>query len=201
MFRSLLYAHHSAIVSYLYWMVGDRGIAEELAADVWVVVVHKPQWFAGHGDPRAALMSTARNHYRNYRRKRQRRGEQRPGVEMITRLLENRLVERLLGGVRRRGEERRGRDTRATPCTEPDSSVDPMAAVDRRLDLRRAIADLSPRRQEALFLYYHEDLAPAEIAERMGISRQAVEKLLKQSFIALKASPRLAGWDETEVGT
>ena len=39
---------------------------------------------------------------------------------------------------------------------------------------------LSPRKKEALDLYYNEDLSLAEIAEHLGISRQGVRDMIKK---------------------
>ena len=39
---------------------------------------------------------------------------------------------------------------------------------------------LSPRKKEALDLYYNEDLSLSEIAEHLGISRQGVRDMIKK---------------------
>lgn len=45
---------------------------------------------------------------------------------------------------------------------------------------------LSPRKKEALDLYYNEDLSLAEIAEHLGISRQGVRDMIKKGEDELK---------------
>ena len=60
-----------------------------------------------------------------------------------------------------------------------DERDDPMAAAHRlqRLEqLKTVLAQLSPRRREALMLHRFEGLSQAQIAERMGISVSMVEK-------------------------
>jgi RNA polymerase sigma factor (sigma-70 family) len=199
--RVLVIAHHSEIVSRLtFWNGGDRGLAEECAQEVWAKVAADLKRYVGDPHPLNPLVQVAWNIHRNHFRKKKRRGEQRPGAETITALSDNSVAERLLRGVRRLGPDRRGRDTRAVPDAGPDSYPDPIGVADLNIDLAAAIAKLSPRQQEALFLHYRHDLAPAGIAIRMGITRQAAEKLLKNTFRTLKISPRLAGWAEEEVG-
>ncbi|MBI4280419.1 MAG: HTH domain-containing protein [Armatimonadetes bacterium] len=45
---------------------------------------------------------------------------------------------------------------------------------------------LTPRQQQLLRLYYHEDLSLAEIAERFGVTRQAIHDSLKRSLNELR---------------
>lgn len=45
---------------------------------------------------------------------------------------------------------------------------------------------LTEKQQQAIELYYHHDLSLAEIADRFGISRQAVYDLLRRAEAALE---------------
>ena len=45
---------------------------------------------------------------------------------------------------------------------------------------------LTPRQQEAVRLYYEQDLSLAEIASECGVSRQAVYDLLRRAEVALE---------------
>ena len=78
----------------------------------------------------------------------------------------------------------------AEPVT--DEQNDPMAAALRlqRLEqLKEVLAELSPRRREALMLHRFEGLSQAQIAERMGISTSMVEKHI--AFALLHCKRRL----------
>ncbi|MEW5696055.1 RNA polymerase sigma factor [Pseudomonas synxantha] len=78
----------------------------------------------------------------------------------------------------------------AEPAT--DEQHDPMAAALRlqRLEqLKEVLAELSPRRREALMLHRFEGLSQAQIAERMGISTSMVEKHI--AFALLHCKRRL----------
>lgn len=85
--------------------------------------------------------------------------------------------------------------------TEPvtDAQNDPMAAAQRlqRLEqLKEVLAELSPRRREALMLHRFEGLSQAQIAERMGISTSMVEKHI--AFALLHCKRRLQPEPGTE---
>jgi RNA polymerase sigma factor (sigma-70 family) len=101
----------------------------------------------------------------------------------------------LLRGTRLLSNGRRRREARAAPQAGPR---DLLGQVEFNADLSGALARLNPRQQEAVYLHYREDLSPAGIAVRMGITRQAVEKLLRNAFKSLRVSPRLVGWAEEE---
>lgn len=85
--------------------------------------------------------------------------------------------------------------------TEPvaDEQNDPMAAAQRlqRLEqLKEVLAELSPRRREALMLHRFEGLSQAQIAARMGISTSMVEKHI--AFALLHCKRRLQQTPGTE---
>ncbi|RON57112.1 RNA polymerase sigma factor [Pseudomonas frederiksbergensis] len=81
-------------------------------------------------------------------------------------------------------------DTAPEPLT--DDQHDPLAGAQRlqRLEqLKGVLAELSPRRREALMLHRFEGLSQAQIAERMGISLSMVEKHI--AFALLHCKQRL----------
>ena len=81
-------------------------------------------------------------------------------------------------------------DNDAEPVS--DEHHEPMAAAQRqqRLEqLKEVLAELSPRRREALMLHRFEGLSQAQIAERMGISLSMVEKHI--AFALMHCKQRL----------
>ncbi|MFC4066741.1 RNA polymerase sigma factor [Actinoplanes subglobosus] len=196
---TLVTAHHTEIVSRLTFRSGNRDLAEELAQEVWVRVGGNPGYFIEHQHPLWELMNIAHDLARNHFRKQKRRGEQQPGDTAITALSDNSLADRMWRGVRRFGQDRRRDAARAVPHTSVESQADPMWYADLRIDLAEAAGELTERQQEALYLHYQQDLSPAAIALRMGISRHAAEKLLGKAFRTLRKSPRLTGWNGKEV--
>jgi len=70
-----------------------------------------------------------------------------------------------------------------------DERDDPMAAAQRQQrmeQLKVVLAELSPRRREALMLHRFEGLSQAQIAERMGISVSMVEKHIAFALLHCK---------------
>lgn len=76
--------------------------------------------------------------------------------------------------------------------------VDPEALLRQRAHVW-ALADvygplLTDRQREMLRLYYGEDLSLAEVAERFGVSRQAIHDLLRRAVVALEGYEGKLGW-------
>ena len=70
-----------------------------------------------------------------------------------------------------------------------DERDEPMAGAQRLQyleQLKAVLAELSPRRREALMLHRFEGLSQAQIAERMGISVSMVEKHIAQALLHCK---------------
>ena len=79
----------------------------------------------------------------------------------------------------------------SVPETQASEAIgsDPMASAQRlqRLEhLKIVLAELSPRRREALMLHRFEGLSQAQISERMGISISMVEKHIAAALLYLK---------------
>jgi RNA polymerase sigma-70 factor, ECF subfamily len=76
------------------------------------------------------------------------------------------------------------------------SGGDPSEALDRQQQIEAALAELSPRRRLALYLFEHVGLSYKQIARQMSISPDAVKKILhrarkqlKRRLPAVKARP------------
>ncbi|PRA61631.1 RNA polymerase subunit sigma [Pseudomonas sp. MYb187] len=79
--------------------------------------------------------------------------------------------------------------TAADEQAPADTRSDPLHHVQhqQRLDqLKQVLAELSPRRREALMLHRFEGLTQAQISERMGISVSMVEKHIAAALLQCK---------------
>jgi len=74
-----------------------------------------------------------------------------------------------------RREQVRAADPPTTPSADP--------SVDRRLDLERALAALTPRQRAVVVLRYYDDLTEQQTAEAMGV---AVGTVKSQTHLALR---------------
>jgi RNA polymerase sigma-70 factor (sigma-E family) len=73
------------------------------------------------------------------------------------------------------------------------STAGPGAAVDRRLLLDRALAQLTPRQRATVVLRYYDDLSERDTAEVMGVSTGTVKSQTHAALARLRqAAPELA---------
>ena len=104
----------------------------------------------------------------------------------------------ILNGYRshwRRAERERTRLATAA-ATQPTSATLPdIAGAD---EIRRALAELSPRRRAAVVLRYFEDLTERQTAEVLGCSLGAVKALVGRGLQQLRTS--LEGDDDDAIG-
>lgn len=70
--------------------------------------------------------------------------------------------------------------------TASSEDIDILEAVEEKALVHRAVARLSPERQQVLLLKYVEELPHAEIGQIMGRSEGAVKALLHRTLKALK---------------
>lgn len=110
----------------------------------------------------------------------------------LYRLASNLLLDRIRG--RRRAEARDADWRRVSHMSLDGADIadtpDAEAAVDARLRLERlarAIADLSPRTRQVFWLHKFDGLTHAETAQKLGISRSAVEKHIGRALKHLLA--------------
>jgi len=68
---------------------------------------------------------------------------------------------------------------------------DAFASVDERLDLALLFAELPARQREVAELLYREGLSHDQIAERLGVSRNAVDQALHNAH--KKIAEKLSG--------
>lgn len=67
---------------------------------------------------------------------------------------------------------------------------------DEWIDLKRALARLTPRRREAIFYHFVDDLDVVTVAELMGIGVNGVKKLVTHGLVALRTMPILADYGQ-----
>ena len=80
-----------------------------------------------------------------------------------------------------------GSDTADWPC--PVSDPEGISIARERLEqLHRAIEQLPPRCRQVFVMRKFEDLSQAEIADRLGLTRNSVEKHLRNALEKLRAS-------------
>jgi RNA polymerase sigma-70 factor (sigma-E family) len=81
--------------------------------------------------------------------------------------------------------------------TPPDTVVDAATSqVDERIELRRAMARLSPRQRAAVYLRYAEDLSEHTVADLLGCSVGAVKQHTRRGLDALRTDITFATPDE-----
>lgn len=75
----------------------------------------------------------------------------------------------------------------ADPALQPDAAL---MSAERLAELDKALAELSPRAREVLLLHKFDGLSYAEIAERLGISKNTVMVHLANAIGALRRRMR-----------
>ncbi len=103
------------------------------------------------------------------------------GVEKAEAYVRRAILNRCLDQWRGRGRWRRV----AHLAAEPDSVPAGDGAVDTRLEVRRALARLSPRERACVVLRYYEDLTVDRVAATLGISSGAVKRYLSDGLAKL----------------
>lgn len=76
-------------------------------------------------------------------------------------------------------------------------AVDAYAAVDLRLSVRQALAELPPRQRAVVVLRFYEDLTEAQAAEALGCSVGTVKSQTAKAMARLRKHPWLAPADGT----
>lgn len=150
---------------------GDRSLAEDLLSELWVKVQTVPTGPIGNG--RAYLFKMANN-------------------LVLDRAREQRRRER---------RERAWTDDRYGPAIPGGELSDDMVPADDHMirseetaRLREAIARLPAGAQQVLRLHKLEELSHQDVAQRLGISKSAVEKHMAVAMAHLRHI--LGGWGD-----
>ena len=148
--------HYAELMAFLARRLGNVEQAADVAQDTYLRLVNLP---AGEPiqEPRAFLFQVARNLLSDHWRRQKVRHAA---------LADDSLPEQ-----------------QGAPANDP---LDHAQQQQRLNQLRQVLAELSPRRREALMLHRFECLTQAQIAERMNISVSMVEKHIAAALLQCK---------------
>ena len=162
-FGVLLEKHRLAVVHFLYRMVQNRAVAEELAQEVFLRVYRSRSTY----EPAAKFTTWL--------------------FRIATHLAPNSLRD----GKNERWQERLDDDTSDTPARQVSDrrpSVEQAMVYQARLDeVRRAIAALPAKQRAAVLMHKYEELEYSQIAKVLSCSESAVKSLLFRAYETLRA--------------
>jgi len=147
----LFRAHYARITSMLARLTGDRGQAEEIAADVFQKLAQRPALLESRDDLTAWMYRVATN----------------AGFDALR-----------MNSRRRKREEAAG--VNGIHAVTPDSALDEMLREERCARVRRVLSDMKPREAQLLLLR-SSGLAYREVAQTLGIQPGSVGTLLARA--------------------
>ena len=166
-FAALLDKHRSPLVHFLWRMVGNHAVAEELAQDVFLRVYRS----------RASYAPTAKF------------------TTWLFRIATHTALNALRDGKHERAQESLDAVSADLPARQiPDGrpSVEQCMVNGVRLDqVRQAVAALPAKQRAAVLMHKYEEMEYSQIAGSLGCSESAVKSLLFRAYETLRAS--LAG--------
>jgi RNA polymerase sigma-70 factor (ECF subfamily) len=162
-FAALLDRYRDPIISYVYRMVQNRDIAEELAQEVFVRVYLSRARYTPTAKFSGWIFRIATNLVFNWiRNHRHERGQ--TSVDALA-----------SRGIRR-------------PLADPRSRIDETLVREaKRAEVRRAIATLPARQRAVVMLHKYEEMGYQQIARTLGCSVQAVKSLMFRAHETLRA--------------
>jgi RNA polymerase sigma-70 factor (ECF subfamily) len=143
--------HYPRIVGMLSRLTGDRGHAEDIAADVFCKLAHRPAMLRSRDDPAAWMYRVATN----------------AGLDAL------RVTTR-----RRRNEAAAGVET--LRAAAPESALEDLLRAERQARVRETLAGLKPRDAQLLLLRTG-GLSYREIAATVGVATGSVGTLLARA--------------------
>jgi RNA polymerase sigma-70 factor (ECF subfamily) len=149
--ETLFRAHYPRITRMLARLTGDRGQAEELAADVFHKLARRPALIESRDDLTAWMYRVATN----------------AGFDALR-----------MNSRRRKREEAAG--VNGIHAVAPDSALDEMLREERCARVRRVLSDMKPREAQLLLLR-SSGLAYREVAQTLGIQPGSVGTLLARA--------------------
>jgi len=162
-FTLLLEKHRSPVVHFLYRMVQDFAVAEELAQEVFLRVYRS----------RATYEPTAKF------------------TTWLFRIATHVALNSLRDGKNERGQERldvRNETGPALQVSDRKPTVEARMVYDVKLgEVRNAIASLPEKQRAAVLMHKYDEMEYSEIAEVLNCSESAVKSLLFRAYETLRA--------------
>src|SRR5579872_2290541 len=162
-FGLLLTKHRSPVIHFLYRMVQNRAVAEELAQEVFLRVYRSRNTY----EPTAKFTT------------------------WLFRIATHLALNWLRDGKNERGQERLDDSTGEGPIREvPDrrSTVEQRMLYEVRLEeVRRAISALPEKQRAAVLMHKYEEMEYSAIARALDCSESAVKSLLFRAYETLRA--------------
>ncbi|MBL8174551.1 MAG: RNA polymerase sigma factor [Bryobacterales bacterium] len=170
-FQLLLERHRSPVIHFLYRMVQNQAVAEELAQDVFLRVYRSRATYEPSAKFTTWLFRIATHRALNYiRDERHEKGQQS-------------LDDEVAGGI-------------AWQVVDKQSSVEQKLVKDVRMqEVRNAIQALPAKQKAAVLMHKYQELDYSQIAGALDCSESAVKSLLFRAYESLRA--RLAHLDGT----
>jgi RNA polymerase sigma-70 factor (ECF subfamily) len=162
-FAILLEKHRLPVIHFLYRMVQNQAIAEELAQEVFLRVYRSRESY----EPTAKFTT------------------------WLFRIATHLALNSLRDGKNRRLEERLDDDSSETPVrqvSDKQPSVEQTMVYQARLDeVRRAVAMLPEKQRAAVLMHKYEEMEYSQIAKVLNCSESAVKSLLFRAYETLRA--------------
>jgi len=162
-FGVLLDKHRSAVIHFLFRMVQNHAVAEELAQEVFLRVYRSRSTY----EPTAKFTT------------------------WLFRIATHLALNSLRDGKYERVQERLDDDSKDMPVRQVRDvrpSVEQSMVYQAKLDeIRRAIAALPDKQRAAVLMHKYEEMEYSRIAEVLGCSESAVKSLLFRAYESLRA--------------
>jgi RNA polymerase sigma-70 factor (ECF subfamily) len=162
-FGILLEKHRSPVIHFLYRMVQNQAIAEELAQEVFLRVYRSRESY----EPTAKFTT------------------------WLFRIATHLALNSLRDGRNQRLEERLDDDSSDTPVRQVSDqrpSVEQTMVQQARLDeVRRAVAMLPEKQRAAVLMHKYQEMEYSQIAKVLNCSESAVKSLLFRAYETLRA--------------
>ncbi len=162
-FALLLERHRAPVVHFLYRMVQNQAVSEELAQEVFLRIYRSRANYQPTAKFTTWLFRIATHLALNWIRD----GKKEKSQESLN--------EELLDGVERQ-----------VPDRQPTVEQELLHAV-RLKEIRRAIEALPEKQRAAVILHKYEELDYAQIARALGCSQSAVKSLLFRAYETLRS--------------
>ena len=162
-FAILLEKHRSPVIHFLYRMVQNQAVAEELAQEVFLRVYRSRESY----EPTAKFTT------------------------WLFRIATHLALNSLRDGKNRRLEERLDDDSSETPVRQVSDqrpTVEQNMVYQARLDeVRRAVAMLPEKQRAAVLMHKYEEMEYSQIAKVLNCSESAIKSLLFRAYETLRA--------------